>query len=70
MIGNIRTLARLRRESGRARPKLILSFVRQQDSDDERAFIQEWSGVADKVLRRCPGGSRSGEHHLQLLRRA
>ena len=49
MIGNIRTLARLRRESGRARPKLILSFVRQQDSEDERAFIQEWSGVADKV---------------------
>jgi radical SAM protein with 4Fe4S-binding SPASM domain len=49
VIGNIRTLARLRAESGRRRPKLILSFVRQNNSADERAFIEEWSQVADKV---------------------
>jgi radical SAM protein with 4Fe4S-binding SPASM domain len=49
VIGNIKTLARLRKESGRKRPKLILSFVRQNNSADERAFIDEWSNVADKV---------------------
>jgi radical SAM protein with 4Fe4S-binding SPASM domain len=49
VIGNIRTLARLRAESGRKRPKLILSFVRQDNSADEQAFINEWSQVADKV---------------------
>ena len=49
VIGNIRTLARLRAESGRKRPKLILSFVRQDNSADEQAFIDEWSQVADKI---------------------
>ena len=49
VIGNIRTLARLRNESGRTRPKLILSFVRQDNSADEQAFIDEWSQVADKI---------------------
>jgi radical SAM protein with 4Fe4S-binding SPASM domain len=49
VIGNIKTLARLRKESGRRRPKLILSFVRQNNSADEQAFIDEWSTVADKV---------------------
>ena len=49
VIGNIKTLARLRKESGRKRPKLILSFVRQNNSADERAFIEEWSAIADKV---------------------
>jgi Radical SAM superfamily/Iron-sulfur cluster-binding domain len=49
VIGNIRTLARLRAESGRKRPKLILSFVRQNNSADEQAFIHEWSQIADKV---------------------
>ena len=49
VIGNIKTLARLRKESGRKRPKLILSFVRQNNSADEQAFIEEWSAVADKV---------------------
>jgi radical SAM protein with 4Fe4S-binding SPASM domain len=49
VIGNIKTLARLRKESGRKRPKLILSFVRQNNSADEQAFIDEWSTVADKV---------------------
>jgi len=49
VIGNIRTLARLRGELGRRRPKLILSFVRQNNSADEEAFIAEWSQVADKI---------------------
>ncbi len=49
VIGNIRTLARLRAESGRRRPKLILSFVRQNNSADEQAFIDEWREIADKI---------------------
>jgi MoaA/NifB/PqqE/SkfB family radical SAM enzyme len=49
VIGNIRTLARLRRERGRRRPRLILSFVRQENSADEQAFIDEWRQVADKI---------------------
>jgi sulfatase maturation enzyme AslB (radical SAM superfamily) len=49
VIGNIRTLARLRNESGRKRPKLILSFVRQDNSADEQAFIEEWRQIADKI---------------------
>ncbi len=46
---NIRTLARLRRESGKTHPKLILSFVRQHNSADEDAFIREWTPIADKI---------------------
>jgi MoaA/NifB/PqqE/SkfB family radical SAM enzyme len=49
VIGNIRTLARLRNESGRTHPKLILSFVRQNNSADEQAFIDEWRQIADKI---------------------
>jgi sulfatase maturation enzyme AslB (radical SAM superfamily) len=49
VIGNIRALARLRKASGRKRPRLILSFVRQSNSADEQAFIDEWRQVADKI---------------------
>ncbi len=50
VIENIEGLVRVRRELGATRPKLILSFVRQQDSNDaERAFIDKWRRVADKV---------------------
>lgn len=49
VIGNIRALARLRQELGRKRPKLILSFVRQGNTADEQAFIEEWRSVADKI---------------------
>jgi hypothetical protein len=49
VIGNIRTLVRLRDASGRTHPKLILSFVRQNNSADEQAFIAEWRKVADKI---------------------
>jgi len=49
VIRNIETLVRLRKASGRVRPKLILSFVRQDNSSDEREFIAHWSRIADKV---------------------
>jgi MoaA/NifB/PqqE/SkfB family radical SAM enzyme len=49
VIANIERLVRLRGESGRRRPKLILSFVRQNNSADEQAFIEHWRTIADKV---------------------
>jgi MoaA/NifB/PqqE/SkfB family radical SAM enzyme len=49
VVANIRTLVRLRQESGRTHPKLILSFVRRDNSADEQAFIAEWSRIADKI---------------------
>lgn len=49
VMANIEGLVRVRREAGASRPKLILSFVRQNNSDDERAFIETWSRVADKI---------------------
>src|SRR4026208_377548 len=49
VIANIERLVRLRAESGKRRPKLILSFVRQNNSADEQAFIEHWSKVADKI---------------------
>jgi sulfatase maturation enzyme AslB (radical SAM superfamily) len=49
VTGNVRTLARLRQELGRKRPKLILSFVRQHNSAEEQAFIDEWRTIADKI---------------------
>jgi MoaA/NifB/PqqE/SkfB family radical SAM enzyme len=49
VIGNIEQLIRVRSELGSRRPKLILSFVRQSNSDEERAFIERWRQVADKV---------------------
>ena len=49
VIRNIETLVRLRKASGRARPKLILSFVRQNNSADEHDFIEHWRTIADKV---------------------
>lgn len=49
VIGNVERLIRLRAELGRARPKVILSFVRQNNSQEERAFIDHWRTVADKI---------------------
>jgi MoaA/NifB/PqqE/SkfB family radical SAM enzyme len=49
VIGNVRKLAQLRQASGRRRPKLILSFVRQGNTADEQAFIDEWRQIADKI---------------------
>jgi len=49
VVANIRALHRIRVQLGRTHPKLILSFVRQNNSDDEQAFIREWSRIADKI---------------------
>jgi len=49
VIANIERLVRLRGESGKRRPKLILSFVRQNNSADEQAFIEHWRPIADKI---------------------
>ena len=49
VIANIERLVRIRAELGRRRPKLILSFVRQNNSVDEQAFIEHWRTVADKI---------------------
>jgi len=46
---NVERLVRLRAELGRRRPKLILSFVRQNNSADEQAFIEHWKAIADKI---------------------
>jgi hypothetical protein len=49
VIANIERLVRLRAEAGQRRPKLILSFVRQNNDADEQAFIEHWKKVADKI---------------------
>jgi MoaA/NifB/PqqE/SkfB family radical SAM enzyme len=49
VIANIERLVRIRTESGKRRPKLILSFVRQNNTADEQAFIEHWRAIADKV---------------------
>jgi MoaA/NifB/PqqE/SkfB family radical SAM enzyme len=49
VIDNVERLVRLRAELGRRRPKLILSFVRQNNSADEQAFIEHWTAIADKI---------------------
>ncbi len=49
VVNNIKGLHRVRTEMGRRHPKLILSFVRQTNSDDEQAFIREWGALADKI---------------------
>ena len=49
VIANIERLLALRDAAGTTRPKLILSFVRQNNSEDERAFIEHWRKRADKI---------------------
>jgi hypothetical protein len=49
VIANIERLVRIRAEMSARRPKLILSFVRQNNSADEQAFIEHWKRVADKI---------------------
>src|SRR6188472_1414168 len=49
VIANIERLVRIRGELGKTRPKLILSFVRQNNSLDEQAFIEHWRTIADKI---------------------
>jgi MoaA/NifB/PqqE/SkfB family radical SAM enzyme len=49
VVANIERLLRIRAEAGKRRPKLILSFVRQDNSNEERAFIEHWGAKADKI---------------------
>lgn len=49
VMAAIERILRLREELGRTRPKLILSFVRQDNSAEEQAFIERWRTRADKV---------------------
>jgi MoaA/NifB/PqqE/SkfB family radical SAM enzyme len=49
VISNIERLIRIRTELGRTRPRLILSFVRQDNTAEERAFIEHWRAIADKI---------------------
>ncbi len=49
VIANIERLIRIRDEAGKRRPKLILSFVRQDNSVEERPFIDHWKKRADKI---------------------
>ncbi len=49
VIANIERLIRIRDEAGKRRPKLILSFVRQDNSSEERTFIDHWKARADKI---------------------
>jgi MoaA/NifB/PqqE/SkfB family radical SAM enzyme len=49
VIANVERLLALREAAGATRPKLILSFVRQNNSEDERAFIEHWRPRADKI---------------------
>jgi hypothetical protein len=49
VMANIEGLVAIRKALGRKRPKLILSFVRQDNSTEEQAFIDKWSAIADKV---------------------
>src|SRR6476646_4555044 len=49
VIANVERLVRIRAELGKRRPKLILSFVRQNNSVDEQAFIEHWRNIADKI---------------------
>jgi MoaA/NifB/PqqE/SkfB family radical SAM enzyme len=49
VIANVERLIRIRDEAGRRRPKLILSFVRQNNSAEEQSFIAHWRTKADKI---------------------
>ena len=49
VIANIERIVRVREELASRRPRLILSFVRRNNSDEERGFIEKWRQVADKI---------------------
>lgn len=49
VIANIERLLSIRAELGRTHPKMILSFVRQSNSEDEQRFIEHWTARVDKV---------------------
>jgi len=49
VVANVERLIQIRDEAGKRRPKLILSFVRQNNSAEEQAFIAHWRTKADKI---------------------
>jgi MoaA/NifB/PqqE/SkfB family radical SAM enzyme len=49
VVANVERLIQIRDEAGKRRPKLILSFVRQNNSSEEQAFIAHWRAKADKI---------------------
>ena len=49
VVANVERLIRIRDEAGKRRPKLILSFVRQNNSAEEQHFIAHWRKKADKI---------------------
>jgi hypothetical protein len=49
VIDGIERILAARTAAGRPRPKLILSFVRQNNSAEEQTFIQTWGARADKI---------------------
>jgi hypothetical protein len=49
VVANVERLIQIRDEAGKRRPKLILSFVRQNNSTEEQAFIAHWRAKADKI---------------------
>jgi radical SAM protein with 4Fe4S-binding SPASM domain len=49
VIAGVERILQARSELGRTRPKLILSFVRQNNSAEEHEFIAKWGARADKI---------------------
>jgi MoaA/NifB/PqqE/SkfB family radical SAM enzyme len=49
VVANVERLIQIRDEAGKRRPKLILSFVRQNNSAEEQHFIAHWRKKADKI---------------------
>jgi sulfatase maturation enzyme AslB (radical SAM superfamily) len=49
VMAGIERILEARKAANRARPKLVLSFVRQDNSAEEQAFIERWRSRADKI---------------------
>lgn len=49
VMAGVEHIIEARQAQGRTRPKLILSFVRQNNSTEEQAFIARWGARADKI---------------------
>src|SRR5262249_6832949 len=49
VIAGVDRILAAREALGRRRPKLILSFVRQNNSEEEQQFIATWRARADKI---------------------
>lgn len=49
VMAGVEHILAARQALGKTRPKLILSFVRQNNSTEEQAFIAKWGARADKI---------------------